>query len=144
VLDKRNNVKVPIDWHSVVFYDGVPTMFLYRASGKALNFELISFFDWLEENYGITPNDFKLHMQLAKKLGYEISTMDEYFTFIKYILPNEALKRLDFSELSDEERARLAELELRNRVEAGEDFEKVRKEVERKYGVVFSLGGDEK
>jgi hypothetical protein len=85
VLDKRNNVKVPIDWHSVVSYDGVPTMFLYRASGKALNFELVSFFDWLEENYGITPNDFKAHMELAKKMGYDIRSLDDYFMFISEI-----------------------------------------------------------
>jgi len=98
VLDSKLNAKVPIDWNAVVSYDGVPVMFLYRGVGKALNFELISFFDWLEEEYGIDPNDFKAIMKLAIERGRKIRNLDEFFEFQNELL-NEAADIEGFGEV---------------------------------------------
>jgi len=81
VFDKKYGTRVPIDWDSVVWWDGVPVMFLYRGSGKALNFKLIAFFDWLEKEYGIDPEDFKKVMKLALEEGKKIKTLDDFFAY---------------------------------------------------------------
>jgi hypothetical protein len=81
VIDKYT--KIPIDYDAVYSLDGIPVQTVWRSVGKGLRIDLMAFFDWLENEYGISVKDFEKCMEIAISLGKTFKSFGEFIDWIK-------------------------------------------------------------
>ncbi|RLI84570.1 hypothetical protein DRP07_00685 [Archaeoglobales archaeon] len=103
----EDGVKIPVDYESVYYLDGVPVQTVWRSVGKGLRIDVMAFFKWLEDYYGIDVDTFEKVMDLAVERNITFRNMEEFLAFCSELIEGteekvEQIKEVDEVEVKKE------------------------------------------